>query len=55
MPPWARRLLLLLGTAAVALPGNGSAFDQQGHIVIEAAAYRSVVEGRDGLPARPAT
>jgi hypothetical protein len=53
MPAWGRKLLLLTGTAIVAAPGASSAFEQQGHIVIEAAAYRSVVEGRDGQPARP--
>jgi hypothetical protein len=32
---------------------TASAFDPAGHDVIEALAYRSLVEGRDGHPARP--
>jgi len=30
-----------------------AAFDSKGHVVIEALAYRSLIEGRDGQPPRP--
>ena len=30
-----------------------SAFDSKGHVVIEALAYRTLIEGHDGLPPRP--
>ena len=38
--------------AAVA-PRVASAFDSKGHVVIEALAYRTLVEGHDGEPPRP--
>jgi hypothetical protein len=45
---------LLLAAAAAALPAApASAFDSKGHVVIEALAYRSLVEGHDGQPPRP--
>lgn len=53
MPLWDRRILLALGAALLAAPGASVAFDAQGHVVIEALAYRSLLEGRDGQPARP--
>lgn len=48
-----RRILLALGAALLAAPDVTCAFWPQGHLVIEALAYRSLVEGHDGLPARP--
>src|SRR5512143_3890128 len=39
--------------AAAFLPVSASAFDSKGHVVIEALAYRALIEGRDGLPPRP--
>lgn len=50
---WNRRVLLALGAALLAAPGSSPAFDPQGHVVIEALAYRSLLEGRDGQPSRP--
>ena len=41
-----------LGAALVAIPGTSPAFDAQGHDVIEALAYSSLVEGSDGRPPR---
>lgn len=35
------------------LAPNALAFDSKGHVVIEALAYRSLAEGRDGRPPRP--
>ncbi len=46
-------MLLALVGALLAAPSTCPAFDPQGHVVIEAAAYRSLVEGRDGQPPRP--
>jgi len=45
--------LLAVGAALLAAPGVARAFDAQGHLVIEALAYRSLVEGSDGQPPRP--
>jgi len=53
MPAWDRRLLFALGAAFLAVPGASLAFDAQGHVVIEALAYRSLLEGHDGQPPRP--
>lgn len=53
MRMWARGVLLALGAVLAAAPGTSPAFDAQGHDVIEALAYRSLVEGSDGQPARP--
>ena len=39
--------------AAALWPVSASAFDSKGHVVIEALAYRTIVEGREGLPPRP--
>ena len=50
---WDRRILLALEAALLAAPGAGSAFDAEGHVVIEALAYRSLVEAHDGQPPRP--
>jgi hypothetical protein len=41
MPAWDRRLLLVLGAVLLAAPRASVAFDAQGHVVIEALAYRS--------------
>ena len=49
-PSGYRSIPLVLGAALLAIPGASAAFDQRGHDVIEAMAYRSLVEGRDGLP-----
>jgi hypothetical protein len=35
------------------LAADAFAFDSKGHVVIEALAYRSLIEGRDGQPPRP--
>jgi hypothetical protein len=53
MPLWYRRILLVLGASLLAAPSVDRAFYPQGHLVIEALAYRSLVEGHDGQPARP--
>jgi hypothetical protein len=39
-------MLLALGAALLATPGTSRAFSGQGHVVIEALAYRSLLEGR---------
>jgi hypothetical protein len=39
--------------AALLLAPPASAFDSKGHVVVEALAYRTLVEGRDGQPPRP--
>jgi hypothetical protein len=44
-------ILVTVGAAAVA--GPAFAFDSKGHSVIEAVAYRTLVEGYGGEPARP--
>ena len=46
-------LVRLALVAAAALAGPAHAFDGQGHTVIEALAYRTLVEGHAGMPARP--
>jgi hypothetical protein len=46
-----RSVLLTLAVAGLALPAG--AFDSKGHVVVEALAYRTLVEGHDGLPPRP--
>jgi len=43
----------VLGAALLAVPVSSLAFDPRGHEVIEALAYRALVEGADGQPARP--
>lgn len=48
-----RWALLALGAALLAAPGASLAFSAQGHVVIEALAYRSLLEGSDGQPPRP--
>ena len=50
---WTRGTSLLLGAALLAAPGWCLAFDTEGHRVIEALAYRTLLEGGDGLPPRP--
>jgi hypothetical protein len=49
---WTRRTWLVLGAALLAAPGATRAFDTQGHDVIEALAYRTLLEGGDGQPPR---
>ena len=53
MRPRDHRALLALGAAILAAPCASLAFDPEGHVVIEAAAYRSLVEGGDAGPPRP--
>ena len=53
MRPRDHRALLALGAAILAAPCASLAFDPEGHVVIEAAAYRSLVEGGDAEPPRP--
>jgi hypothetical protein len=48
-----RRTFLVLVAALLAAPFSSLAFDPRGHEVIEALAYRTLVEGADGQPARP--
>ncbi len=38
---------------AALVAARAAAFDSKGHIVIEALAYRTLIEGHDGQPARP--
>jgi len=49
----ARRLALVTLAAALILATPASAFDSKGHVVLEALAYRTLVEGHDGQPPRP--
>jgi hypothetical protein len=42
-----------LALAAVLLCRPAAAFDSKGHVVIEALAYRTLVEGHDGRPPQP--
>ncbi len=49
----ARRILLVALAAALVLAPPASAFDSKGHVVVEALAYRTLVEGHDGQPPRP--
>jgi len=44
---------LVLSAALLALPGEAGAFNTGGHVVIEALAYRTLVEGHGTQPARP--
>ena len=44
---------LAASLAAIALAAPLSAFDSRGHLVTEALAYRTLVEGHDGQPPRP--
>ena len=54
MFPCRRALLAVAATAALAaLAAPAFAFDSKGHNVIEATAYRTLVEGYDGQPPRP--
>jgi hypothetical protein len=48
-----RRIALVALAAALGLAAPASAFDSKGHVVVEALAYRTLVEGHDGLPPRP--
>ena len=48
-----RALVLAAAWVAVLLAQPAAAFDSKGHVVIEALAYRSLIEGRDGEPPRP--
>jgi hypothetical protein len=42
-----------LGAAILATPCPSLAFDPEGHVVIEASAYRTLLEGSDAQPPRP--
>jgi hypothetical protein len=57
MNPIASRGLLRAAAALVAAtlgaPAPVHAFDSKGHVVIEALAYRTLIEGHDGVPPRP--
>ncbi len=48
-----RALRTALALALAALPRGASAFDSKGHVVIEALAYRTLIEGHDGRPPQP--
>ena len=48
-----RRAAFVGLAAALSLAPRASAFDSKGHVVIEALAYRSLLEGHDGRPPRP--
>jgi hypothetical protein len=52
---WLRsqRALRALGAAILAAPCASLAFDLEGHVVVEAAAYRTLVEGGDAEAPRP--
>jgi hypothetical protein len=43
----------VLALIATLLAQRTAAFDSKGHLVIEALAYRTLIEGHDGQPARP--
>ena len=47
------RTAFVVVAAALLLAPPASAFDSKGHVVIEALAYRTLVEGHDGRPPRP--
>ena len=49
----ARRIALVALAAALSFAPPASAFDSKGHVVLEALAYRTLVEGHDGQPPRP--
>ena len=53
MPRWNLGVRPVLWVALLVAPCPGLAFDPQGHDVIEAWAYRSLVEGLDGQAPRP--
>ena len=55
MFPCRRALLAVAAAAACALAAPAFAFDSKGHNVIEATAYRTLVEGHDGQPPVPAS
>ena len=46
-------IALVALAAALILAAPASAFDSKGHVVVEALAYRTLVEGHDGQPPRP--
>ena len=48
-----RGIALVTLAAALSLAPPASAFDSKGHVVVEALAYRTLVEGHDGQPPRP--
>ncbi|HQR44487.1 MAG TPA: hypothetical protein PLB02_03130 [Thermoanaerobaculia bacterium] len=48
----ARGFLLWAGVLSLALGRPATAFDSKGHNVVEATAYRTLIEGRDGQPSR---
>src|SRR5580765_7690472 len=51
-----RHAVVRVAAAALAvaiLPARCLAFDSKGHVVVEALAYRTIVEGHRGLPPRP--
>jgi hypothetical protein len=50
---WSRGTTVVLGVVLLATPASSLAFDTQGHVVIEASAYRTLIEGDDGQPPRP--
>jgi hypothetical protein len=50
---WEQKRSFVLGATLLVLPGWCLAFDVEGHRVIEALAYRTLLEGGDGRPARP--
>ena len=49
----ARPVMVLLALSLAALPSAARAFDSDGHDVIEALVYRTLVEGRGTQPPRP--
>lgn len=44
---------MAFGLFAALLAERAAAFDSKGHVVIEALAYRTLIEGHDGQPPRP--
>ncbi len=53
MASWDRGIWLAFGAALLAAPRASVAFDADGHVVVEALAYRSLVEGLGDEPPRP--
>jgi len=45
--------MALVALAALVVAPRAGAFDSKGHVVLEALAYRTLVEGHDGRPPRP--
>jgi hypothetical protein len=43
----------VIALTAALLAGRADAFDSKGHVVIEALAYRTLIEGHDGRPPQP--